>query len=133
MRIFFDTNVLISAYYFDGNEREVLSKIIDSKHTPVISMQVIEETKSVMNNKFGEKGENVRGFVERLLADTKLVDNHTMDIDVEDESDKNIIGSAVKADCSYLLTGDKTVQNCGSELEDIKIINAGEFLETDWE
>ena len=41
MKIFFDTNILISAYYFKGNERKVLLRTIRSNHVPMISTQVV--------------------------------------------------------------------------------------------
>lgn len=73
MKVFFDTNVIISAYYFDGNERRTLSMIIGSQHIPVISTQVITEIQKVMIDKFQEKERDVESLIERLLADVRLV------------------------------------------------------------
>ncbi len=56
MKVFFDTNVIISAYYFDGNERRTLMMIIGSQHIPVISTQVITEIQKVMINSRRKKG-----------------------------------------------------------------------------
>ena len=49
-----------------------------------------------------------------------------MEVDIEDETDRYMIGSAVKADCDFLVTGDKGIQDC--EIEEIRIIDAKELL-----
>ena len=126
MKIFFDTNIIISAYYFKGNERKALLKTINSNHTPVISTQVVSEIQEVMENKFDEKEDDIEDFLERLLADVNLGRDHRMEVDIEDEPDRYIIGSAVKADCDFLVTGDKGIQDC--EIEEIRIIDAKELL-----
>jgi len=127
MKVFFDTNVIISAYYFDGNERRTLMMIIGSQHIPVISTQVITEIQKVMKDKFQEKERDVEAFIERLLADVGLVRDYKIEVDIKDELDKNIIGSSIISGCDILVTGDKEIINC--DIKDIQIVNAGELLE----
>ena len=43
MRIFFDSNVLISALVYDGNELKAILKSRDKGHTLVISEHIEEE------------------------------------------------------------------------------------------
>jgi len=47
---------------------------------------------------------------------------------MKDESDKYIVGSAVKSDCDLLVTGDKGIQDC--EIEDVNIVDARELLDS---
>ena len=43
MKLLMDTNVLISAYYFKGNERRLLQLIIENKIRGIISPYIILE------------------------------------------------------------------------------------------
>ncbi len=126
MKVFFDTNVLISAYYFKGNERRLMLKVIESDHVPVISTQVIHEVQTVMQEKFKESVFDIEDFIERLLADMVLVRDYKIEIEIADESDKNILGSAVKSSCKYLVTGDKLILRC--DVEHIRVLNAKDML-----
>ncbi len=123
---FFDTNILISAYYFKGKERKSILKITHSDHTPVISTQVVSELQKIMGNKFDEKEDNIEDFLERLLSDFKLVRDYNLDVEIQDEADKSIIGSAVNSDCDFLVTGDKGIHEC--KIEGLRIVNTDELL-----
>ncbi len=126
MKVFFDTNIIISAYYFRGNERRALLEMIRSDHRPIISTQVVSEIQEVMGNKFKENEDDIEDFLERLLADVKLVRDYRVTIDIEDKADKCIVGSAIKSDCDFLVTGDKGIQDC--DIEDIRIVSTKELL-----
>lgn len=128
MKIFFDTNILISAYYFKGNERKVLLRTIRSNHVPMISTQVVSEIQKVMGNKFDEDEDDIEDFLQRLLADVTLTRDYKIEVDIKDESDRYIVGSAVKSDCDLLVTGDKGIQDC--EIENVNIVDARELLDS---
>ncbi len=63
MKVLIDTNVLISAYYFKGNERRLLQLIIENKIRGIISPNIILELKNIMINKFKEDKEDTEKFV----------------------------------------------------------------------
>ncbi len=102
--------------------------MIQSDHTPMISTQVVSEIQDVMKNKFGENEDDIEDFLERLLADVNLARDYKVKIDIEDEADKYIVGSAVKSDCDVLVTGDKAIQEC--KIEDIRIVSTKELLDS---
>ena len=106
MKIFFDTNVLVSAFYFNGNERKVLKFVIDNEIEGVISPQVITETRKIMIKKFKEKNDDVDNYIQKLLSVMKFVNDFMAKIDIKHEKDKNILGSALISNCEYLITGD---------------------------
>ncbi|MFW6048326.1 MAG: hypothetical protein ACOC87_03430 [Candidatus Natronoplasma sp.] len=57
MKIFFDTNIIISAYYFKGNERKALRRTIHSNHVPVISSEerAVEKSKQLQEQGVPQK------------------------------------------------------------------------------
>ena len=127
MKVFLDTNVLISAYYFKGNERRLLQLIIENKIRGVISPNIILELKNIMINKFKKDKEDTEKFVEKLLSVLDLTSDYILDIDIRHEKDKTIIGSAVISDCDYLITGDNDILEL-KKYKKLKIMNASKFL-----
>ena len=127
MKVFIDTNVLISAYYFKGNERRLLQLIVENKIRGIISPNIILELKNIMINKFKEDKEDTEKFVEKLLSVMDLISDYKLDIDIKHEKDKTIIGSAVISDCDYLITGDNDILEL-RKYNKLKIMNASKFL-----
>ena len=52
LRVFLDTNVLLSSMVFAGNERKLLEAAIDGKLELVLSGDVIDEANEVLGRKF---------------------------------------------------------------------------------
>jgi putative PIN family toxin of toxin-antitoxin system len=52
LKVFLDTNVLVSGMVFAGNERKLLEAIIDGKLELVLSSDVIDEANEVLKKKF---------------------------------------------------------------------------------
>jgi len=127
MKILIDTNVLISAYFFKGNERRLLQLIIENKIRGIISPNIILELKNIMINKFKEDKEDTEKFIEKLLSVMNLTSDYELDIDIKHEKDKIIIGSAVISDCDYLITGDNDILKI-KKYNKLKIMNASKFF-----
>jgi len=127
MKVLMDTNVLISAYYFKGNERRLLQLIIENKISGIISPYIILELKNIMINKFKENKEDTEKFVGKLLSVMDLTSDYKLEVDIRHEKDKTIIGSAVISDCDYLITGDNDILEV-KKYNKLKIINASKFI-----
>ena len=52
MRVVLDTNILISAFFWDGNEKEILMKCKNKEHRSILSPAIIEELNDVLSEKF---------------------------------------------------------------------------------
>ena len=128
MRVFFDTNILLSAYYFRGKEREALQRIIDGKHDGFISLLVIDEIRLIMENKFREEKTNIQTYIEKLLSILHLVEDTPAGLDSLDPSDDRILGAALMAKCDYLITGDKQLLKV-KDFKNIVVISTRDFLE----
>ena len=127
MKVLIDTNVLISAYYFKGNERRLLQLVIDNKIKGVISPNIILELKNIMLRKFRENKEDTEKYVEKLLSVMDLTSDYKLDVDIKHEKDKTIIGSAVISKCEYLITGDNDILEL-KKYNKLEIMNASKFL-----
>lgn len=117
MRVFVDTNVIISAMLFpSGKVARVFSHLLE-KHTVVISSYTKEECKEVFERKFPEKLKQLEIFFdginfEEFTTPNKIDENKYPKI--RDLKDLPVLASAILSDSDILLTGDK-------DFEDLKI------------
>jgi len=117
VRIFVDTNIIISAILFpDGKVASVFSHILES-HDVIISSYSIIECETVFNRKFPDKTAQLQTFftqIEFELFNTPKTINSKRFPALRDVNDLPILASAILCDADILLTGDK-------DFEDIKI------------
>jgi putative PIN family toxin of toxin-antitoxin system len=117
MRIFVDTNVIISAILFpQGKVASVFSYIIES-HDLIISSYTIKECETVFDRKFPTKRSFLDSFFNDInyeLFETPKKINPKKYPDIRDVNDLPILVSAILSDADILITGDK-------DFEDIKI------------
>ena len=117
MRVFVDTNVVISAMLFpNGKVAKVFSHLLE-KHTLIISSYTKDECKEVFEKKFPETIERVDIFFndinfEEFTTPSKIeVKKYPK---IRDIKDLPVLVSAILSDSDILLTGDK-------DFEDVKI------------
>lgn len=134
MRLFLDTNVLVSAVLFPKSPvAQFLERAIEH-HTIVISSFVIEELYGVFDEKFSDHIVDLEAFLSELSYELihfpRYVDRSQYPY-VRDEDDLPIIASAIIGDCDYLITGDKDILAVG--LERPVVLTPGEFQRLDLE
>ena len=128
MRVMLDTNLLISAGVFSGKSTSTLVPRISDEYTIVLSSRIIDELRTVMDEKFPEKRAALERFLKRLSFDIAYT---PMEIDediypkVRDKKDYPILASAIIADVDVFITGDKDFS--GIELERPEIMTISEF------
>ena len=114
MRIFVDTNIIISAILFpQGKTAAVFSHIIET-HEIIISSYTIDECKTVFEKKFPSK----KSFIETFLTEINyelFVTPQEIDFnkfpEMRDVKDLPILVSAILSDADILLSGDKDFQD----------------------
>lgn len=128
IKIFIDTNIFISAFFFDGNERKIVSH--RSKNIKYFtSEQVTDEIKSVLLNKFNVNEKTVNEYVAKIMLEFRLVTpDYNLNIIVRDEKDTNILKSSLAANCKYLITGDKDILTL-KQVEKTKIITSKQLID----
>ena len=115
MRLFLDTNVVLSAILFpEGRTAAFLRRAI-TDHTIILSDYVVEELRTVFTRKFPAKADLLETFLAELSFEA---------IDVP------IVEDAIRSGCDYLVTGDKdlhVLERAGLP----KIVAPGAFLAMD--
>lgn len=117
MRIFIDSNIVISAILFpDGKVAKVFSHLLEN-HTVIIFSYTKEEYKKVFENKFPFKKELLGIFFDGITFE-EFKSPDTIDENkypkVRDIKDLPVLVSAILSDSDILITGDK-------DFEDVKI------------
>ncbi len=128
MRIVLDTNVLISALFWNGNERILLDKCRTKEHEMVLSPYILEELGRVLDLKFSLPKDKIADYSQDLILISRFVipskDIHIIE---EDPTDNMILECAVGGNADLIISGDKHLLNL-EEYEGIKILNTRDFL-----
>ena len=107
MKIFFDTNVLISAYTTSGLSAE-LFRLVLTEHELLTGEVNLLEFRRVLGQHFRVPS-SVVALAERELRDQTIVPKPeaTLDLKIRDDDDAWVLASAVLAQSDALVTGDK--------------------------
>jgi putative PIN family toxin of toxin-antitoxin system len=117
MRIFVDTNILVSAILFPKSKVADSLSIVLKEHSLVICQYSIEELEEVFKNKFPERFESLYKFLDELTFELVSIPkniDYSKYPNIRDKNDLPILVSAILSKSDILLTGDK-------DFEDIKI------------
>lgn len=117
MRIYLDTNVVISAMLFPKGKAALVFEHVIKKHTAIISDYTISECKEVFEKKFPGKMEILNSFFDNLEYENfKTPDkiNERKYPKIRDIKDLPVLVSAILSDADVLITGDK-------DFDDVKI------------
>ena len=107
MRIFLDTNVLVSAVATRGLCADVLREIL-TRHQLIISDSLIKELKGTLRKKLAVPEDLVSEFLEVLEKDSYFSSPSVLpDIDIKDKDDLPILSCALNGKADLFITGDK--------------------------
>jgi len=123
MRIFADTNVLVSAFTARGLCAD-LFEVILADHQLVTGEYVLRELKRVLENKLNVPPDKVDTTIQFLRKyHIEPIPDEPSQIEVRDEDDRWVLESALKAKADILVTGDKDLLDISKEVPQIKIIS----------
>lgn len=109
MKVFLDTNVLVSAVATRGLCADALREILVS-HQLVISPPLLAELKNILHTKIGIPEEIISDFIGLLTQDCFLSESAVMiNIDIKDKDDIVILSTALNGNAELFITGDKEV------------------------
>jgi putative PIN family toxin of toxin-antitoxin system len=129
MRVFLDTNVLVSAVATRGLCADVLREILVS-HQLVASNPLVLELKNILHSKIGLPQEIISDFVELLTQDAVLSENTDLEtIDINDKDDIPILSIALNGNAELFVTGDKELLEL-RKIQSMRIISPRKFWET---
>ena len=129
MRVVLDTNVVVSALNFPGNERLVLELALRGRFESYLSRFILEEVAGVLVRKFGWGEERTTEAVLVLETAANLIEPPRLPEVIErGHADNRVLDCAVADSADYLITGDRRHLLPIGEHRDAKIINAPRFL-----
>ena len=114
MRVFVDTNIIISAILFpNAKVAKVFSHLIE-KHTVIIASYIKDECKEVFEKKFPLKKEQLNIFFNGIRFEEfktpKKIDEKKYP-KIRDIKDLPVLVSAILSDSDILITGDKDFED----------------------
>ena len=128
MKVFLDTNVLVSATATRGLCADVLRAVLTS-HQVVVSEPLFTELERVLLKKFGVPGNLVAELLETLKQDAHYSSPTSLpNIEIRDKDDVPILSSAVNGEADIFVTGDEELLKLG-EVEKLEIISPRMFWE----
>jgi uncharacterized protein len=128
MKVFLDTNVLVSAMATRGLCADVLREVLTS-HRLVVSAPLLNELKRVLREKLRIPGELIDDVMEILQQDAHLSSPSTLsDVKIRDKDDLMILSSALNGNADLLVTGDKELLDLG-KIENMEIVSPRGFWE----
>ena len=106
MRIMFDTNVLISAFVFGGQPKQLLETLLLSGHELFVSEYVYSEFVDKLKIKWPDKSDKLVSIFKKMSfsfceSTSQILGN------VRDEKDIPVLSDALFHNVDILLTGDK--------------------------
>ena len=129
MRVVLDTNVIISALNFPGNERLVLELALRGRFELVLSWFILGEVAGVLTRKFGWDEERTAQAIRVIENAATVIEPPRLEEVVEGgHPDNRILECAVAAGVDYLITGDRRHLLPLEEHRGARIVNAPRFL-----
>jgi putative PIN family toxin of toxin-antitoxin system len=120
MRVFLDTNVLVSGFATRGLSADVV-RLLLAEHELLTGEVVLAETRRTLTEKFGVPTETA-DQIEELLCRHHVEPLPESDppVDVRDPDDEIVLASAIAAGAEILITGDKDLLAIANQVEHLQ-------------
>ena len=127
MKVFLDTNVLVSGFAPRGLCADVI-RLILAEHELVTAEVVLDELKHVLKQKIQLPAEQVQEILAFLENQTlQLRPKSPSSIPVRDEDDQWVLASALAAKAEVLVTGDKDLLDIAAKVTGLTITDPRGF------
>lgn len=135
MKIFIDTNVLISAALSPYSvSYKAYKRAVSYPNHALICDQNVEELKTVFNRKFPNRISSLEKFLTSIFFDIEIVnvpnEITSQEGEMRDLNDRGILRAAIISKADIILTGDKDFLDMN--LEHPVIMTPGEFLKNSY-
>ncbi len=123
-----DTNVLISAFGWDGNEARILEAALLGRVKMAASPFLIEEFRRVaLRPRMGFNPEKVEAFLSKVLEVALLVNTRPTLRLLSDIADNRVLECAAEAKADFIVTGDSGLLALKS-FKKTRIVSSKDFL-----
>lgn len=108
IRLFLDTNILVSATFWEGASHALLLKIFKGNAIGFTTNSILHEYRVVLKRDFHLTEQEVDVQIGVLLQSLKIVSpSVSIDIIKLDPSDNRVLEGALEARCHYIISYDK--------------------------
>ena len=131
MRVVLDTNILVSASAYRGNEWRLLSLAQESRYELYTSPHVLEELQRVLAGpNFGWDAERITRTALGIVSVSTLIDPPRLTESLTGHPpDDRILDCVAAAEADFLVTGDRRHLLPLRTFGNARIVTAAEFLE----
>lgn len=108
IRLFLDTNILVSATFWEGASHTLLLKIFEENVIGFTTNSILHEYRVVLKRDFHLTEQEVDVQVGMLLRSLKIVSTSiSVDVIKIDPSDNRVLEGALEAKCHYIVSYDR--------------------------
>jgi putative PIN family toxin of toxin-antitoxin system len=129
MKIVLDANIFISAFFWGGNPRTVLERVINKTDDLFITKEIMNEIENVIGRPKFHAGRNeIEYFIKSIEEIGNIITPETgIEKGSRDKTDNKYIECAVTGGVDYIVSGDVHFLKM-KKYNGIGIINAKEYL-----
>jgi putative PIN family toxin of toxin-antitoxin system len=130
MKIVLDANIFVSSFFWGGNPRLVLERVIKGIDDLFITKEILDEIESVLGRpKFHADKEKIAYFINSIEEiGNKIVPKSRIKNGSRDKTDNKYIECGIAANVDYIISGDVHLLEL-KEYKNIKIVTAKNYLE----
>jgi len=130
MKIVLDANIFVSSFFWGGNPRSVIERVIEGLDELFISKEILDELESVLGRpKFHADKEKIAYLINSIEEiGNKIIPQNRIKNGSRDKTDNKYIECGTSADVDYILSGDIHLLEL-KEYGNIKIITVKDYLE----
>ena len=126
MRVFLDTNVIVSAVATRGLGADVFRAVL-AAHELVTCPKVLQEVRQILRMKFGVPEQLIAEYLELIGQEATVAESEDLpDLPITDQDDAEIVAAAISARAQVLVTGDHDLQSLKS-IGKVRIISPRAF------
>jgi len=124
-----DTNIIVSALFWGGNESEIVHLVEEGKIKLLTSVALLDELKKVlMYERFGLNEKEIDDNVKYILTISEIISpRRRLRVIHEDPADNRVLECALAGKAAYIVSGDKHLLQL-KKFGRTKIVRAKELL-----
>ena len=130
MKIVLDANIFISSFFWGGNPRLIVERVIAGTDVLFITKEILDEIEDVIGRpKFHAGKEEIRYFINSIEEiGNKITPNKRIKHGSRDESDNKYIECGITANVDFIISGDTHLLEL-KKYGNIKIVSAKDYIE----
>jgi len=129
MKIVLDANVFISSFFWGGNPRTIVERVIAGKDELFVTKEILDEIENVVGRpKFHASKNEIDYFINSIEEiGNKITPKKRITNGSRDKSDNKYIDCAITANVDYIVSGDIHLLEL-KEYGKIKIVTVKDYL-----